>query len=136
MRILSILFFALLLPGLAAAQGVRFDRNGCPPSICDESGWIFDDSASDHVTAWRHTLGVVPRRISILFTPDPNGRRVMPVQWSWHDGNSGNPISVEMGRRAVRLIIHRNVPLHGLWNVDQQRWVQFREGYWKIIVYR
>ncbi len=134
----TILFFlvGIFLPLAASAQGVRFDPNACNPRSCDESGWIYDDNKTDHVTTWRHSLGVTPRAISVLFSPDPAQRRVMPVIWSWHDVNAGNPISVEMGRRSVRLYIHRNAPLHGLWNIETQRWQHFVEGYWKIIVYR
>lgn len=135
MRSLAIIILALLLPGLAAAQGVRFDPRGCNPVNCSESGWIFDDNASDHTTVWRHDLGTTPRAISILFSPDPGQRRVMPLTWSWHDTNAGNPVNIEMGRRAVRLHIHRNAPLHGLWR-PETGWTHFREGYWKIIVYR
>lgn len=137
MRFLKILaLIGILFPALALSQGARFDPRGCNPAICSESDWIFDDNSSDHVTTWRHDLGATPRSISILFTPDPGQRRVMPVIWSWHDANAGNPTSIEMGRRVVRLSIHRNAPLHGLWNIEEQRWTHFKEGYWKIIVYR
>ncbi|MEM9140683.1 MAG: hypothetical protein AAGB15_12730 [Pseudomonadota bacterium] len=137
MRLIGIIaLVAMLMPAGVHAQGARFDPRGCNPTTCSESGWIFDDNRDDHATTWRHGLGVVPRAISILFTPDPGQGRVMPVIWSWHDVNAGNPISVEMGRRAVRLLIHRNAPLHGLWDIDSQRWTHFKEGYWKIIVYR
>ncbi len=136
MRFLKFLtLIGILMPALAQSQGVRFDPRGCNPLTCSESGWIYDDNSSDHTTVWRHDLGTTPRAISILFSPDPNQRRVMPKTWSWHDQNPGNPVSIEMGRRSVHLHIHKNGPLHGLWRPDTG-WTHFREGYWKIIVYR
>ena len=135
MKSIAILVLALLLPGLATAQAVRFDPRGCNPLTCSESGWIYDNNATDHVTTWRHDLGTTPRAVSILFSPDPQQRRVMPVIWSWHDANAGNPVSIEMGRRSVRMHIHVNAPLHGHWTADTG-WQHYKEGYWKIIVYR
>ena len=137
MRCLYVFLLALILivPVSAFAQGARFDNRACDPSFCDESGWLFDDNATDHVTIWRHKLGVTPRLISVMFSPDPAQRRVMPVIWSWHDANAGNPVSITMGARAVRLSIHKNAPLHGLWT-PEARWERFNEGYWKIIVYK
>ena len=134
-RMLLILLAATLLPGLASAQGVRFDPAGCHPRNCAESGWLYDDARSDHTTVWRHGLGTTPRAVSILFSPDPDQRRVMPVTWSWIYQNSGNPVSIEMGRRTVRLHIYNGAPLHGVWR-PKTGWERFREGYWKIIVYR
>jgi len=135
MRLLKILaLIGLLVPTLAMSQGARFDSRGCDPRFCSESGWIFDDNFSDHITTWRHGLGSTPRSISILFTPDPSGRRVMPVIWSWEFSRTGNPISIEMGRRAVHLSITSQAALHGHWT-PEGGWKRFREGYWKIIVY-
>jgi len=130
------LALALLAPALAGAQSLRFDRGACAPDFCSESDWIFDNNATDHTTTWRHGLRTVPRQISILFTPDPSGRRVIPVIWPWHDAKSGNPVSIEMNQRVVRLHIHNRVPLHGFWDANDQSWTYYNEGYWKIIVYR
>lgn len=136
MKLLKILaLIGLLVPTLAMSQGARFDARGCNPLTCSESGWIYDDNSSDHTTVWRHDLGTTPRAISILFSPDPNQRRVMPKIWSWHDENPGNPVSIDMGRRSVRLHIHRFGPMHGQWT-PTTGWQSFNEGYWKIIVYR
>ncbi|MEM7057320.1 MAG: hypothetical protein AAF557_07020 [Pseudomonadota bacterium] len=136
MKLLKVLaLFGILMPALAQSQGVRFDPRGCDPRFCSESGWIFDDNFSKHVTTWRHGLGAVPRSISILFSPDPNKRRVMPVMWSWVHSSTGNPIAIEMGRRAVRLSITNGTPLHGHWT-PEEGWKRYREGYWKIIAYR
>ena len=132
-RILAMI--GILIPAIATAQGAYFDPRGCDPRTCSESGWIYDDASGAHTTVWRHGLGSTPRAISILFSPDPDQRRVMPVIWSWDNRFSGNPSSVEMGRRAVRLHIAGGLPLHGLWT-PEKGWTRFNEGYWKIIVYR
>ena len=130
-----IMLMTVLLPSLASAQSARFDPAGCNPRNCAESGWLYDDAGADHTTVWRHGLGTTPRAVSILFSPDPDQRRVMPVFWSWTYQNSGNPVSVEMGRRTVRLHIFSGAPLHGVWR-PKTGWESFREGYWKFIVYR
>ena len=130
-----LLLAGLLVPLTASAQGARFDNRSCDPRWCDESGWLFDDSLTDHTTSWRHDLGVVPRRVEILFTPDPSKQRVAPLTWSWAHNYSGNPVSIEMGRRAVHLHINAGAPLHGIWRPGEG-WEVHREGYWKIIVYK
>jgi hypothetical protein len=138
MRLLKILILiaGILMPAIATAQGARFDPAGCKPRVCSESGWIYDDNSTSHTTVWRHDLGVTPRAVSILFSPDPSQRTVMPVQWSWTFQNSGNPVSIEMTRRAVRMHIFNRAPLHGVWDPGTGQWTRYREGYWKIIVYR
>ena len=134
-RYLIVFLFGLILPLNAWAQGVRFDSGACNPRWCDESGWLFDDNSSDHTTSWRHNLGVVPRSVEVLFTTDPGQRRVAAVNWSWRHDLSGNPVSIEMSRRAVFLHISKNSPLHGVWR-PEGGWQRHSEGYWKIIVYK
>lgn len=132
---LFIMFVVLLgLLGPAHAQSMRFDSRYCQSTSCDESDWIFDDNSSNHTTVWRHVLGTVPRQISILFSQDPARGPVTVVQGgAWAE--AGNPISVEMGRRTVRLHIAGGVPLSAVWR-PEGGWTRHREGYWKIIVYK
>lgn len=132
---LLIALMAMVQSASAQGRGALFDPAGCNPRVCSESGWIYDDNRTSHTTIWRHDLGVTPRRISILFSPDPDQRRVIPLAWSWTIDSSGNPTSVEMGRRAVQLHIWNGAPLHGVWRPDTG-WEKYSEGYWKIMVYR
>ena len=134
-RILLILLAALVLPTTASAQGARYDGGGCKPRLCDESGWLFDDNGTSHTTSWRHDLGAIPRRVEIHFSPDPADGTVYPLMWSMTSDSTGNPISIDMDRRFVRLHIYNGAPLHGVWT-PQTQWKKYREGYWKIIVYR
>ena len=115
--------------------GPVFDPYGCQPPACIESDWIYDDVSKNHTTVWRHNMGVTPRAISILFSPDPDKGRVFPLVWPWQWQQTGNPQTMEMGRRAVLLHILAGAPLHGVWR-PESGWTQWREGYWKIIVYR
>jgi hypothetical protein len=62
-------------------QGAYFDPTTCSPRFCEESDWIYDDTRNDHTTVWRHRLGVTPRFVSILFTPDPDTGPVFPLIW-------------------------------------------------------
>lgn len=113
----------------------RYARLDCHPRNCAESGWLADDTATDHTTRWVHGLGTTPTSISILFSPDPDGRRVMPVLYPWQWQTTGNPISIEMGPHQVLLHIWSGAPLHGVWRPGEQ-WTFYREGYWKIVVRR
>ena len=137
MRILGWILAPLIVicAAQASAQGPRFGYEGCDPRVCSESDWIPDDNKTNHVTVWRHDLGATPRAISLLFSPDLSRGRVYPKVWSWHDPKAGNPVSIDMNRRTVRLFIHTSGPLHGVWR-PEHNWKLFREGYWKIIVYR
>lgn len=117
------------------SRGPVFDREGCYRPYCSETDWIYDDSLTSHRSSFPHNLGVTPRAVSILFTPDPSQGKVMPVMWSWVFQNTGNPVSIEMDSRAVYLHIYNGAPLHGFWDAEIG-WQKYNEGYWKIISYR
>ena len=131
------LILALSVVQTATAQDrpPRFDPAGCAASFCTESGWIADDNDSNHTITWRHRLRVTPRMVSVLFTPDPASGSAYQVDWSMGPTTSGNPVSIEVSNRWVRLHISGNLPLHGVWSPETD-WVLHGEGYWKITAYR
>ena len=138
MRLIALLalVFGLNLSLSASAQEARFDPRGCPPVHCSESGWIYDDSSTSHATTWLHGLGRTPRLVQLMFSPDPKTQWVVPINWSWVYQNSGNPVSIEMSNREVKIQIWNGAPLHGRWDAETGQWTRYTEGYWKIVVYR
>lgn len=125
----------VLAQGRWHGQGPRFDPATCDPWLCTESGWIYDDTSTDHTTVWRHNMRWTPRKITILFSPDPEAGPVYPLMWPWQWQTTGNPQGLEMDNRAVRMHIWSGAPLHGVWRPGQG-WSKWHQGYWKIIVYR
>ena len=129
----GLIIAALTVP--ASAQGVRFGYDGCDRPFCVESDWIYDDNTSDHTTEWRHGLRVVPRNVSVLFTPDPNTGPVMPLIWPWTWQTTGNPQGIELNRRTISIHIWSGAPIHGIWRPGKG-WTTYSKGYWKFIAYQ
>lgn len=100
-----------------------------------DSGWVLDSNSSSHRTEFKHGLGYVPRRTSILFSPEPGGLRVWPLTWSWNSGNSGNPVSISMTDKYVFLEIWYRAPLHGVWEADAG-WTSYTSGYWRVFLWQ
>ena len=140
MRLLAFLAVLALIAASAPASAQRggaprFDSRACDPGYCEESDWIYDDVRSDHTTVWRHRMRSTPRFVQILFTPDPERGPVMPLIWPWQHQVTGNPAGIEMNNNAVRIHIWSGAPMHAIWRPGQG-WRNWREGYWKFIVYR
>jgi hypothetical protein len=99
-----------------------------------DSGWTYDDNSSLHIKSFEHNLDQIPSQIVIWFSPDKE--TVYPKYWSWHTTLTGNPVTITMDSKFIKLAITTGGPLHGAWDPGTNRWSKFRGGYWRIFAYR
>ena len=101
-----------------------------------DSGWVADNRSRNHRTVFTHGLGVVPSRVTILFSPTAPHKTVYPLLWSWTEELSGNPVTVELSTTQLVLNIWSGGPLHGVWSGDTEQWTEYDSGYWRVLLWR
>lgn len=120
--------------GSVAAGQVEFTTEGAeffagaPETFV--SPWTPDSNHSSHATVFRHELGVIPKSLMVMFSPDQ--QTAFPLLWSWSPGGSGNPVTISMDTATVTLQIFSGEPLHGVWNATTG-WTTYGDGYWKVV---
>jgi tetratricopeptide (TPR) repeat protein len=101
-----------------------------------DRGWRADNRSTNHRTVFTHDLGIVPSRVTILFSPTAPHRTVYPLLWSWTATFSGNPVTVELSATQLVLDIWSGAPLHGIWRGDLGQWTYYDSGYWRVLLWR
>jgi hypothetical protein len=97
-----------------------------------DSGWHYDTS-HNHTLEFDHKIGYIPGNLVVLFTVDKE--TVYPITWSWLPDHSGNPVTISMDNKRIRLAIYKGVPLHGVCEIPGP-WKFYRSGYWRIFAWK
>lgn len=97
------------------------------------SRWEQASNQNSHPVVFEHNLGVIPSLITVLFSADK--QTVYPLTWSWLREASGNPVTISMNHKVIRLEIYDGVPLHGVWT-PKDDWSLYKEGYFKAFAWK
>lgn len=103
-----------------------------------DSGWVADNSATDHYTTFNHNFGDFPSRTEIWFATSNNPTVIYPINWSWIYNYSGNPVTISMTTTQVRFSIVASDTgwLHGVWEPNRSLpnagWTFYGSGYWRV----
>lgn len=99
-----------------------------------DSGWELTDQSTNHNIYFEHGLGAIPSQITVYFSADK--QTVYPLNWSWTEGTSGNPVSIAVNDKTVVLSIYKGAPLHGVWDGRTGEWEFYDQGYFRVFASR
>ena len=99
-----------------------------------DSGWVNANNRSNNAMPFSHGLGVTPSQISVLFSADQE--TAFPVLWPWSNGDSGNPVTIGMNDRTIRLEITSGSPLHGAWSAATGKWTKWTQGFFRVFAWK
>lgn len=125
----------LKIAGLALALFYVTFSSSCwmPFSGCADSGWLPASSASSNTLSFDHELGVEPSQVSVFFRHSLQDPELYSVTRSWAQADNGNPVTIVVTRRAVRLNIVGGMPLHGTWSPGGG-WKKGQTGFFRVFV--
>lgn len=103
-----------------------------------DSGWVSDSNSTSHLTTFTHSLGVIPTRCEIQFSPtNTSVTTVYPLscgaQTSFTTEYS-NPIGVQLTTTTVVLSIYTGASLFAYWNATS--WTTWASGYWRVRLWK
>lgn len=102
-----------------------------------QSEWqCINPPANNQVLEFNHSLGDIPRDVTVYFSNNSDGGNVWPLTWPWQPQTSGNPVTIEVTSRRVLLHITNSAPLHGVWDASSQQWRTFTSGCFRVFLIR
>jgi hypothetical protein len=108
----------------------------CPGWNCHVSDWVPVDNSASRTVRIAHDLGVLPKELTVWFSPSATGENARLVTWSWSNGNSGNPVAIGADERAIRIEIFANASIAGDWNASTGAWTLHDRGYFRTVARR
>jgi hypothetical protein len=126
-------FSAIAAIGVTAFVMPMF-ASDCPSSSCFDSGWVGAEVPGTKSLVIDHPLGVLPRSISVWFSPDASSK-AFPVMWRWDQGVMGNPMAMQVSPTQVTLVMYQSdtVPLAGTYRPDSSP-ETYKKGFFKVVV--